>query len=454
MLVAYIDGLCDKRLATEVVAKQIAHVQDEWQSGKQAYDDLTGHLFPGSAVKDVDSFDDLVDGICGGKCAVVVDGVQRGLLCDIQGWRERAIDEPSTEVTVRGPKEGFVETLRTNTSMLRRRIAGPRLRIEEFKIGRITRTTVAMAYVHGLADEELVREVRSRLCRIDVDAVHESGHVEEYIEDAPLSLFPTMLRTERPDRVTGALLEGRAAILTDGTPFALIAPATFTMFLTAPEDYYERYFIGSALRILRLVAFLLSLALPSLYVAVTTFHQEMIPTPLALSIAAQREGIPFPAAVEAVLMEFIFEVLREAGVRLPRIVGPAVSIIGGLVIGDAAIRAGLASPAMVLVVALTGIASFTTPVFSLAIGVRLLRFVMIALAGSLGLFGIVAGMIALLTHLSALRSFGVPFLEPLAPVVFSELTDTLVRAPWWALDTRHGAPIKDRGDLDWLRSDA
>ncbi|MEW6228161.1 MAG: spore germination protein [Bacillota bacterium] len=435
-LVVHIDGLCDKRLVAEVVIRQIADTEHEWNSGKQAYMDLKDRLLSGSAVKEVDSLDSFVAGVSDGKCGVLVDGVTRGLVCDTRGWAQRSIDEPTTEVTVRGSKEGFVETLRTNTSLLRRRIASSRLWIEEMKIGRISRTSVAIVHISGVADEKLVQEVRNRLERIDVSAVHESGHLEEYIEDAPFSPFPTILRTERPDKVTGALLEGRVAILTDGTPFVLIVPATFTMFLTAPEDYYERYFIGSALRILRLASFFISLTLPSLYVAVTTFHQEMLPTPLVLSIAAQREGIPFPAVVEAVLMELIFEVLREAGVRLPRVVGPAVSIIGGLVIGDAAIRAGLASPAMVLVVAFTGIASFATPVFSLAIGVRLLRFPMIALAGALGLFGVVAGMAAILAHLAALRSFGVPFLEPLAPVVLSDLKDALLRAPWWALDTK------------------
>ncbi|HHV62289.1 MAG TPA: spore germination protein [Firmicutes bacterium] len=435
-LVVHIDGLCDKRLVSETVVEHITDINHKWDSPEQAYVDLRDRLLSVSGVSEVNSLGEFITHVASGDCGVLVDGITRGLACDTRAWEHRGVEEPTTESTIRGTKEGFVESLRTNTSLLRRRIRDPRLWIEELKIGRISKTSVAIVYISGVAEDKIVQEVRNRLRKIDVDSIQESGHLEEFIEDAPFSPFPTILRTERPDKVTGALLEGRVALLTDGTPFALIVPATFTMFITTPEDYYERYFIGSAIRLLRIASFFISLTLPSLYVAITTFHQEMLPTPLILSIAAQREGIPFPAVVEAVIMELIFEVLREAGVRLPRLVGPAVSIIGGLVLGEAAMRAGLASPAMVMVVAFTGIASFATPVFSLAIGVRLLRFLLIALAGSLGLFGVVAGMFALLIHQITLRSFGVPYLEPLAPVVFSDLKDALLRAPWWALNTR------------------
>ena len=436
VLVVHIDGLCDKRLVSETIIEQVTSINNKWGSPKQTYIDLKDRILSASGVREVDSLNEFINHVICGDCGILIDGITKGLICDVRAWEHRGVEEPTTESTIRGSKEGFVESLRTNTSLLRRRIKDPRLWIEELKIGRISKTNVAIAYISGLANDKIVQEVRNRLNSIDVDSIQESGHLEEFIEDAPFSPFPTILRTERPDRVTGALLEGRVALLTDGTPFALIIPATFTMFLTAPEDYYERYFIGSAVRFLRLASFFISLTLPSLYVAVTTFHQEMLPTPLILSIAAQREGIPFPAMIEAIIMELIFEVLREAGIRLPRLVGPAVSIIGGLVLGEAAMRAGLASPAMVMVVAFTGIASFATPVFSLAIGVRLLRFIMTILGGVLGLFGIVVGMFALLIHLTALRSFGVPFLEPLAPVVLSDLKDALIRLPWWALNTR------------------
>lgn len=295
---------------------------------------------------------------------------------------------------------------------------------------------MAIAYVQGIARPSVVQEVRSRLERVDIDSIQESGQLEELIEDAPLSPFPTIGRTERPDRIVGALLEGRVAILVDGTPFVLVVPLTLMTLLTTPEDYFERFYAGTLVRVIRVVAITVSLLLPSFYVAITTFHQELLPTPLILSIAAQREGVPFPAFVEALLMEVTFELIREAGIRLPRIIGPAVSIVGVLVLGDAAIRAGLVSPIMVIVVAATGIASLGTPAFSLAIGIRFLRFVLLFLSSFLGLFGIAIGMLALFSHAAALESFGVPYMLPIAPVVDSGLKDAIVRAPWWAMKKR------------------
>ncbi|HHX25255.1 MAG TPA: spore germination protein, partial [Firmicutes bacterium] len=379
---------------------------------------------------------DFLSSIAAGKCGIVIDGSSETLVCDVRGFETRSIEEPQSEVVIRGPREGFTEVLRINTSLLRRRIRDPRLWIEEFTVGRVSRTQVAIVYIKGIANDKVVQEARDRITRIDIDSIQESGELEEYLEDAPFSPFPTILRTERPDRVAGALFEGRIAILTDGTPFVLIVPVTFLMFLTSPEDYYERFFIASAIRLLRYASFFIAFLLPALYVAITTFHQEMLPTPLVLAIAAQREGVPFPAVFEALLMEVAFEILREAAVRLPKIYGPAISIVGVLILGEAAVRAGLVSSAMIIVVALTAIASFVTPIFSLSIAVRLLRFPIILLGGTLGLFGVVFGFLIVGIHLSSLRSFGVPFLEPIAPVVVSDLKDALIRLPWWAMDTR------------------
>lgn len=440
VLVVHIDGLVDKVLVSEAIIKPIGVtseiLESERLSSIQVQETLRDRLILLSDVKQVSDKAGLLDCIAGGKCGIIVDGSSEAFVCDVRGFEKRGVEEPQSEVVIRGPREGFTEVLRTNTSLLRRRIRDPRLWIKEFTVGRVSRTQVAIAYIKGMANDKVVQEARDRITRIDVDSIQESGELEEYLEDAPLSPFPTILRTERPDRVTGALFEGRIAILTDGTPFVLIAPVTFLMFLTSPEDYYERYFIASAVRLLRWASFLIALLLPALYVSVTTFHQEMLPTPLVLAIAAQREGVPFPAVFEALLMEVAFEILREAAVRLPKIYGPAISIVGVLILGEAAVRAGLVSSAMIIVVALTAIASFVTPIFSLSIAVRLLRFPMILLAGTLGLFGVVFGFSVVVIHVSSLRSFGVPFLEPIAPVVVSDLKDALIRLPWWAMDTR------------------
>jgi len=281
-----------------------------------------------------------------------------------------------------------------------------------------------------------VDEVKKRLKGIDIDSIIESGYIEQLIEDQPYSVFPTMYHTERPDSVAGNILEGRIAILVDGTPFVLLAPAVFIQFFQAVEDYYVRFDIATALRFLRILMFFISMVAPAIYIAATTFHQEMIPTGLLIVIAAQRETVPFPAFIEALIMEVTFEILREAGVRMPRAVGNAISIVGALVIGQAAVQAGIVSPAMVIIVSITAIASFATPSVAMAISARLIRFVFMAAAAAFGFYGISAVMVILVIHLCSLRSFGVPYMFPLAPITAANLGDTFVRGPLWALRDR------------------
>ena len=304
------------------------------------------------------------------------------------------------------------------------------------KIGTYSGTDIAIAYIDGLVDPEVLQEVKKRLGQIKIDGILESGYIEELIEDNPYSPFPQIEHTERPDKVAGALLEGRIAIITDGTPLALIVPVVFWGFLQASEDYYERYMFSSFARMLRVLSALIALIGPAVYIAVTTYHQEMLPTGLLLSIAAQREGVPFPAVVEAFLLEFAFEVLREGGIRLPRPVGQAISIVGALVVGQAAVQAGLVSAAMVIVVALTGIASFTIPAFSMGMTFRLLRFPIMIAASVLGFYGVMLGLLVILTHMCSLRSFGVPYLSPVAPLHYQELKDIPIRSPWWRMIRR------------------
>ncbi|HHT84667.1 MAG: spore germination protein [Bacillota bacterium] len=435
-LVVHIDEMVNPQSVISAIVERIVDKTGSLTDPNTAYTHIRDRYLELTGVTEECDFHKMVQEIANGNTCIFIHGVAKVLVCETQGYNQREVSQPTTEATIRGSKEGFVEALPTNLSLIRRRIRNPRLTIEQYILGKVSRTPVALIYIEGIANSRIVEEARRRLSSVNIDSVQESGQLEELIEDAPLSPFPTLLRTERPDRVTGNLLEGRFAILTDGSPFALIGPATFTMFLTAPEDYFERFFAGSVIRSLRYVAFIISLTLPALYVAITTFHQELLPTPLILSIAAQRDRIPFPAVVEAALMEIAFELLREAGIRLPAVLGQAVSIIGALVIGEAALRAGLVSAAMVVAVALTGISSFATPIFSLAISIRLLRFPLMLLASALGLFGIVAGLAAMVTHLLTLRSFGVPYMEPLAPFVAQSQKDEVFRAPWWALDER------------------
>jgi hypothetical protein len=389
-----------------------------------------------SNVKEIKTFSECLQEISSGNPVILMDKRKTGFSLGLSKWEKRSIEEPSAEMVVRGSREAFVETLRVNTSLLRRKIRSPELKMQSMEIGRYTKTKVVIAYMEGIADRTLIEETQNRLSRIEIDGILESGMIEEFIEDNPYSPFPQVLATERPDVVTSSLLEGRVAILVDGTPFSIVVPTTLYSLLQASEDYYGRFLIGTVIRWLRYLFLVISLLFPSLYVAVITYHQEMVPTTLLISMAASREQVPFPALIEALIMEITFEALREAGLRLPKQVGSAVSIVGALVIGEAAVSAGIASAPMVIVVAITGVASFTIPRYSAAIAIRMLRFPMILLAGTLGLLGIMLGVITLVIHLCTLRSFGVPYLSPMAPMKFSDMKDVLIRAPWWKLNTR------------------
>jgi spore germination protein KA len=285
-------------------------------------------------------------------------------------------------------------------------------------------------YLQGEVDENVLSTLKERLNRIDIKGILETGNIEEFITEEMYSPFPTVFNTERPDTVAANILEGKVAIVVDGTPFVLTLPALFAEFFTSADDYYNKWDISTFVRILRYIAFFIALLGPSVYIALTTFHQEMIPTQLLMSLAAQREGVPFPAFVEALIMEATFEVIREAGLRMPKPLGQAISIVGALVIGQAAVDAGFVSPAMVIVVAITALSSIVFPAYNMAIPVRMLRFLMMSLAASFGLFGIAVGLFALIIHLTSIKSFGTNYMIPYAPNSKYLLRDTIIRAPY------------------------
>jgi hypothetical protein len=438
VFIVFIDGLCDTKTLDEVVLKPLIFEEknDELRS-QFILHVMKEKLVAIAQTQTKSKFSEVVDEILKGQVAFIVEGETEALIADLKGYEKRGINEPTSENTVRGPRDAFTETLRVNTSLIRRRIRHSDLKMEALSIGKATKTDVVIAYMKGIATEPLVAEVRKRLKRIEIDGILESSYIEEFIEDFPYSPFPQIQNTERPDVVCSSLLEGKIAILIDNTPFVLIAPMTFWAGLQAAEDYYERYIYTTFIRWIRFILLNVAIFLPSLYVAVTTFHPQLIPTNLLISIASAREGVPFPAVIEALLMEFMFEGLREAGIRLPKPVGSAVSIVGALVIGQAAVQAGIISAPMVIVVASTGIASFSIPRYNLSTSLRLLRFPMLLVAGTFGLFGIVIGGLIMLTHLVSLRSFGVPYLSPIAPGESPSRRDVLMRSPRWSMLLRN-----------------
>ncbi|MTI82963.1 MAG: spore germination protein [Firmicutes bacterium] len=440
LALVYIEGLTDKTQVSEEIMKALSLEVPMATSNTEItkanalhYVKMRGLCI--HQVQETRNITDVVNAILSGNTILLVDGHDTAIINSTQGWEKRSIEESKTEIIVRGPRESFVETLRTNTSMLRRKIKNPDLKIETMELGEKTHTKIALFYVAGIVNEGLVEEARKRLSRIKIDGILESGYIEELISDNAYTPFPTMAHTDRPDRVAAYLLEGRIAIMVEGTPVVLTAPSVFMEAIQTPEDYYERSIFMSAIRGLRILGMLLALTLPSLYVAIISFHHEMLPTPLLLSIAAQREAVPLPVFVEVLFMEVAFEIIREAGIRLPRPVGQAVSIVAALIIGEAAVSAGMVAGATIIVVALTAMASFTV-YYSGSIAFRMLRFPLIFLAGSMGLFGLISGIIVMVVHMASLRSFGVPYLEPFAPIVPGDLKDSVVRAPWWAIKKR------------------
>lgn len=373
-----------------------------------------------------------------GQSLLIVDGYRQVIIIGSRSLEGRTVDVPSTEDVVRGPREAFVELLEINVRLIRRRLPTTRFRLERMQIGELTQTEVALLWLDGIADEGQLAEARRRLNRIKIDSVLDSAYLEELIEDQSFSPFPQIENTERPDKVAAALLEGRFAIVASGSPYALLAPTQFVQFLQASEDYYERFWLGTFIRWMRMLGFFLALLAPALYVTITSVHQEMIPVGLILRLAGTREGAPLPLFLEALVMEVTFELLREAGLRLPKSIGQAISIVGGLVIGEAATRAGVANPVTVVVVALTGIASFSIPAYSVAVTLRLLRFPLLLIGIVMGLPGIAVALMVMISHLVSLRSFGVPYLAPIAPSRYGQWGDVLIRRPWWAMILRPG----------------
>lgn len=427
----FVDGLID--------TKEVNHALKALMVLEDGNDDIQvveEALLPVSQISKVDDYKKLLQAVLSGDTGILIEGNTEALTLGIRGAEKRSVNEPEGEAVVRGPREGFIENIRTNTSMLRRKLKTPRLKMKSLVVGRESNTNIVVAFLEGITDPQIVEEVSQRIGKIDIDAVLESGYVEELIQDSVYSPFPQVKYSERPDTVAGALLEGRVAIFVDGTPMVLLVPATFWMMLQANEDYYERFQMATLVRWLRYYFVFVSLLTPGFYVAITTFHQQMLPTTLLLSIAAAREAIPFPAIVEALLMEVAFEALREAGIRLPKTVGQAVSILGALVVGQAAVQAGIVSAPMVIVVSITGIASFTIPHFNAAIALRMLRFPIMIAASILGIYGILIVVLIIVGHMANLRSFGVPYLSPIAPMSVGDLKDVFLRSPWSDLEKR------------------
>ncbi|AWI07628.1 spore germination protein [Clostridium drakei] len=421
----YVDGMGDKLLLDDYVLETLM-IRG---SRITKVEEIKNRILTVSDLRDVKKLSEGVNAVLSGDTLMFIEGLETCYIIATRAWPTRGVSEPSGETAIRGGRDGFTEIVRFNTALVRRRIRDTRLKISPKSIGTRSKTDVVIMYIDDIVNKGALEELLSRINKINIDAVLDSGYIEQLIEDSTFSVFPQIQSTERPDVVAAALYEGRIAILVDNSPFALIVPTTLPNLFQAPDDYYQRWINGSVVRLIRFFSIIISLILPPLYVAVTSFHTSIIPTKLAYFIAASREGVPFPAFVEALIMEVSLAFLLEAIARLPKPIGATIGIVGGLIIGQAAVTAGIVSPIMIIIVSVTAITSFTTPNYQITSAFRILRFLLIIASSILGLYGIMIGLICILVHLVRLRSFGVPYLAPLVNPRMSDFKDMYIRFP-------------------------
>jgi spore germination protein len=421
----YIDGMGDKLLLDQFVMIPLMKNANDLRDAEEMKD----KILTISDLREVDDFSKGIDAMLSGDTLMMLEGINKAYVIATRFWPARGVSEPSGETVVRGAREGFTETIRFNTALIRRRIRDTRLKVVSSTLGVRSKTDVVVMYISDLVNNEVLDELNKRLENINIDAVLDSGYIEQFIEDNTYSPFPQVQSTERPDVVAAAIYEGRTAILVDNSPFALIVPATLNNIIQSPDDYNQRWMHSSFVRVTRVFALFISLILPCLYIAVTSFHTGIIPTKLAYSIAASREGVPFPAFVEVIIMEISMALLLEAIVRLPRPIGATIGIVGGLIIGQAAVTAGIVSPIMIIIVASTAITEFVASNYEITSAIRMVRLGLIVASSIIGLYGIVLGVILLMCHLIKLKSFGIPYLAPAVNPNFEDQKDYLIRVP-------------------------
>ena len=433
----YIDNLGSRDLLESSVINRL--MLRTVENGIDLFEGIKNSGITTTDFKETEDFDDLVLAALSGDTALFFEGIEKALIISSKGWDSRGVSTAETEVVVQGPKEAFTETIRTNTVLVRRRIRDTNLKVWQSKIGRRSSTDIALMYLEDVVRPDILEEAKARLSKIDIDAALDVGHVAQLIEDNWRSVFPQAQITERPDKAAAAILEGRIAIVVDNSPFVMLVPVTLNTFFQSSEDYYERWQIMSLVRIIRYIAGIMAVALPGLYIAIAVYHPSMLPTLLVLKMAGARQSVPFPAIVEILIMEAAFELLREAGIRLPSAIGSTMGIVGGLIIGQAAVEAGLVSPIVVIIVAITGICGFAVPHVSLVSGFRLMKYITLFASAAFGLFGFWLAAFMILIHLVSLKSLGLPYMFPFASAEvnqYSDLKDTIFRMPSFMMKKR------------------
>lgn len=428
--IVYLSGMAENEEIARFVVSPLQRVAESQETNETPHRVLPD-IIAASEAYEIRNVREALKAVLNGDCLIMTKGTDRALGVNVRGWPMRQVWEAESEPTERGPKEGFTEDLQTNVALIRRRLRTERLKTERVTVGEASQTQVSLLYLGEVAREEIVEEVRSRISKIKIDAVLDANYIRELISDAPWSPFPTTATTERPDRAVAEILEGHIVVIVDGSPTTLIAPATFAGMLQSPDDYYRPFYVATFIRELRWLALYVGVLAPSVYVSILSYHSELIPTLLLFTLVSGREGIPLPPVIEALLMETAFELLREAALRMPRSISPALSIVGALVVGDAAVRAGIISPLMIVVVGMTALSTLALPVADLSNTIRLLRFPLMILAGLMGLFGVLLGVMLIMAFIIRARSFGIPYYTPFTPYWEKGMKDVMIRAPLW-----------------------
>lgn len=441
-IVLGIDGLIDSKQAEEFIVRVLMidlSLVDNWEAENyplKSFDTIYQSRISMMSASRGEDYQSLYDDLLTGKIIVMLDGVAQFMSFACNGWQMRSIPEPETEMGIRGPQDAFIETIRVNTALIRRRIKDPRLRFDTYKVGKISQTDVFVTYLDGVVNPEFVQVAKERIEALDISCITDSSQLMQLIEDHSWTIFPRLIETERPDKVVATIVQGGVVILVDNTPFQILAPSYFVMNFQTTDDYYNRPIIATITRLLRYLAFLIVILVPGLYVAVSTYHQEMIPTVLLITIINQRSANPFPTVVETLIIMLLFEILREASVRKPKAIGDSMTIVGSLIIGQTIVQAGLVSSMVIIIGSLTAIASFILSNTRLNNAVRILSFIFIILGNAWGLYGITLGFIAVIMHLCSLTTFNQPYMAPIAPFNLHDQEDQFIRLPLYSMKYR------------------
>ncbi|MBQ9983895.1 MAG: spore germination protein [Lachnospiraceae bacterium] len=413
--IIYIDGLTDNEMVERTITRPLMY---EWR-GRSAtgsadvFDTLFHRQTEAVDMVEKETIMDVLDAVLKGDTAIFVDGAKKAMLLSTKKLPTRAVNFPQKEAGLKGPRDSFLENFRINTALLRRRIKDPKMKLKQGFVGQRTRTLYGLMYMEDLVYPSLLENIEKKLHSFDIDGILDCGMLLHLIEEKWYSPFPQVQTTERPDKAASAIMEGRVVVVVDNSPEVLILPTTWNTFFQAADDYYNRFAVGTFARILRYLAAFITVLLPGLYIAITCYYPQVLPADFILAIAGARSNVTFPIVVEVLLMELLFELLREAGIRLPGQMGNTIGVVGGLIVGQSAVEASLVSTIVVIVVALSAIASFSIPNEDFASTFRLLKFVMIALGAVWGLYGIMLGVLVVQIHLASLESFGIPYMMPL-----------------------------------------